>query len=98
MHVVTYMLAISAVWVLSFNLTNHPKYKAAAINFFIPGMFLFVLSDGILAFNKFLLHQPERWDIWVMLTYGLAQLLLTRGYVQVLMLQADTSNEANLTA
>jgi uncharacterized membrane protein YhhN len=96
--VVVYMVIISAVWVLSFNLTNQPKYKAVAINFFIPGMFLFVLSDGILAFNKFLLHQPERWDIWVMLTYGLAQLLLTRGYVQVLMLQADTSNEANLTA
>ena len=83
MHVVTYMLAISAVWVLSFNLTNQPKYKAAAIHFFIPGMFLFVLSDGILAFNKFLLHQPERWDIWVMLTYALAQWLLTEGYISV---------------
>jgi len=83
MHVVTYMLAISAVWVLSFNLTNQPKYKAAAISFFIPGMFLFVLSDGILAFNKFLLHQPERWDIWVMLTYALAQWLLTEGYISV---------------
>ena len=82
--VVVYMVFISTVWVLSFNLTNHPKYKAAAINFFIPGMFLFVLSDGILAFNKFLLHQPERWDIWVMLTYALAQWLLTEGYIRVL--------------
>lgn len=81
--VVVYMVFISTVWVLSFNLTNHPKYKAAAINFFIPGMFLFVLSDGILAFNKFLLHQPERWDIWVMLTYALAQWLLTEGYISV---------------
>lgn len=81
--VVLYMVFISTVWVLSFNLTNQPKYKAAAINFFIPGMFLFVLSDGILAFNKFLLHQPERWDIWVMLTYALAQWLLTEGYISV---------------
>ena len=83
MPVVVYMVFISTVWVLSFNLTNQPKYKAAAINFFIPGMFLFVLSDGILAFNKFLLHQPERWDIWVMLTYALAQWLLTEGYISV---------------
>ena len=83
MPVVVYMVFISTVWVLSFNLTNQPKYKAAAINFFIPGMFLFVLSDGILAFNKFLLHQPERWDIWVMLTYALAQWLLTEGYIRV---------------
>jgi hypothetical protein len=81
--VVVYMVFISAVWVLCFNLTNQPKYKAAAISFFIPGMFLFVLSDGILAFNKFLLHQPERWDIWVMLTYALAQWLLTEGYISL---------------
>ena len=92
MHVVTYMLAISAVWVLSFNLTNQPKYKAAAIHFFIPGMFLFVLSDGILAFNKFLLHQPERWDIWVMLTYALAQWLLTEGYISVVNGTREESN------
>jgi uncharacterized membrane protein YhhN len=90
--VVVYMVFISTVWVLSFNLTNHPKYKAAAINFFIPGMFLFVLSDGILAFNKFLLHQPERWDIWVMLTYALAQWLLTEGYIRVLNGSGEASN------
>ena len=90
--VVVYMVFISTVWVLSFNLTNHPKYKAAAINFFIPGMFLFVLSDGILAFNKFLLHQPERWDIWVMLTYALAQWLLTEGYISVVNGTREESN------
>jgi uncharacterized membrane protein YhhN len=89
--VVVYMVFISTVWVLSFNLTNHPKYKAAAINFFIPGMFLFVLSDGILAFNKFLLHQPERWDIWVMLTYALAQWLLTEGYISVVNVTQEES-------
>ena len=92
--VVVYMVFISAVWVLSFNLTNQPIYKAAAIRFFIPGMFLFVLSDGILAFNKFLLHQPERWDIWVMLTYAAAQLLLTLGYTKVVSIQSagETTN------
>jgi hypothetical protein len=89
--VVVYMVFISTVWVLSFNLTNHPKYKAAAINFFIPGMFLFVFSDGILAFNKFLLHQPERWDIWVMLTYALAQWLLTEGYISVVNVTREES-------
>jgi hypothetical protein len=89
--VVVYMVFISTVWVLSFNLTNQPKYKAVAINFFIPGMFLFVLSDGILAFNKFLLHQPERWDIWVMLTYALAQWLLTEGYISVVNVTREES-------
>jgi uncharacterized membrane protein YhhN len=81
--VVLYMVFISAVWVLSFNLTNQPKYKAVAIKFFIPGMFLFVLSDTLLALNKFLFHYPLRWDIWVMVTYALAQWFLTEGYIRV---------------
>ena len=83
------MVVIATVWVLAFNLSNHLKYKTAAINFFIPGMFLFVLSDGLLAFNKFLFHQPGRWDIWVMLTYGLAQLLLTIGYTKVIPIYSE---------
>ena len=92
MHVVTYMLAISAVWVLSFNLTNQPKYKAVAINFFIPGMFLFVLSDTLLALNKFLFHNPLRWDVWVMVTYALAQWFLTEGYIRVVNGAREESN------
>lgn len=87
--VVIYMVVIGIVWVLSFNLYNHPNFKVAAYNYFIPGMLLFVLSDSMLALNKFLIHQPERWDIWVMLTYALAQLLLTLGYTKVIPIQPD---------
>jgi len=90
--VVVYMVVISAVWVLSFNLTNQPRYKATAINFFIPGMFLFVLSDTLLALNKFLFHYPLRWDIWVMVTYALAQWFLTEGYIRVVNGAGEESN------
>ena len=90
--VVIYMVVISAVWVLSFNLTNQPRYKATAINFFIPGMFLFVLSDTLLALNKFLFHYPLRWDIWVMVTYALAQWFLTEGYIRVVNGAGEESN------
>ncbi len=87
--IVIYMLLIAAVWVCSFNLSNHTAYRPTAINFFIPGMFLFVLSDSLLALNKFLFHFPARWDLWVMITYALAQLLLTRGYESVSQIQKD---------
>ncbi|OYY17909.1 MAG: hypothetical protein B7Y69_10565, partial [Sphingobacteriia bacterium 35-40-8] len=40
----------------------------------------FVASDGLLALNKFLLHN-RNFDIPVMITYGLAILLLTLGFV-----------------
>jgi uncharacterized membrane protein YhhN len=65
--VVTYMFIIGTVWVFSFNLSNHSQYKKTAYYFFIPGMFLFVLSDSLLALNKFLLHYPVRWDGWIIL-------------------------------
>ncbi|MEI6582375.1 MAG: lysoplasmalogenase [Chitinophagia bacterium] len=90
--VVVYMLVISAVWVLSFNLTNQPRYKTTATNFFVPGMFLFVLSDTLLALNKFLFHYPLRWDMWVMVTYALAQWFLTEGYIRVVNVAGEESN------
>lgn len=88
--IVIYMLLIAAVWVGCFNLRNQSAYQSTALYFFIPGMFLFVLSDSLLALNKFLFHFPARWDIWVMLTYALAQLLLTKGYERVSQQQKDT--------
>ncbi len=94
--VVNYMFIIGTVWVFSFNLSNQSQYKKTAYYFFIPGMFLFVLSDSLLALNKFLLHYPVRWDGWIMLTYALAQLLLTRAYLQVLTINGQHNTSANL--
>ncbi|NDA60879.1 MAG: lysoplasmalogenase [Chitinophagia bacterium] len=92
--IVIYMVLIAAVWVCTFNLSNHVNYRWIAFYFFIPGMFFFVLSDALLALNKFLFHFPERWDVWVMLTYASAQLFLTLGYKKVIVVQseADTTS------
>jgi uncharacterized membrane protein YhhN len=65
--------------ILASNLADSIKYSYAAIHYFIPGAVLFVLSDGLLAINKFNLQDPSM-DIFVMLTYGLAQLYLVMGY------------------
>jgi uncharacterized membrane protein YhhN len=81
--VVLYMFIIGTVLVLAFNVSNNTRYKNIAYTCFIPGMFLFTVSDGLLALNKFLFHNPAGWDVWIMLTYGLAQWLLTEGYISV---------------
>ena len=65
--------------ILSANLADSIKYNHPAVHYFIPGAILFVLSDGLLAINKFNLQDPKM-DIFVMLTYGLAQLYLVMGY------------------
>jgi len=81
--VVLYMFIIGSVLVLAFNVSNNTLYKNIAYTCFIPGMFLFTVSDSLLALNKFLLHNPTGWDIWIMVTYALAQWLLTEGYISV---------------
>lgn len=59
------------------------KEKGTAI-LFVCGALLFVLSDSLLAINKF--YAPFSWaGLAVMFTYGLAQVLLVRaamGYIQ----------------
>jgi uncharacterized membrane protein YhhN len=82
--VVIYMVLISFSLVMAFNLMNQVDFRSTAVSFFIPGIGLFILSDAILAFNKFLFQSPATWDVWVMLTYGLAQWMITEGYRQVL--------------
>jgi uncharacterized membrane protein YhhN len=81
--VVLYMFIIGSVLVLAFNVSNNTRYKNIAYTCFIPGMFLFTVSDSLLALNKFLFHNPTGWDIWIMLTYALAQWLLTEGCISV---------------
>ena len=81
--VVLYMFIIGSVLVLAFNASNNALYKNIAFTCFIPGMFLFTVSDSLLALNKFLFHNPAGWDVWIMLTYALAQWLITEGYISV---------------
>ena len=90
--VVLYMFIIGSVLVLAFNVSNNTRYKNIAYTCFIPGMFLFTVSDSLLALNKFLFHNPTGLDIWIMLTYALAQWLLTEGYISVVNGTREESN------
>ena len=77
--IIVYMILIAIMAILSANLADSIKYNHPAVHYFIPGAILFVLSDGLLAINKFNLQDPKL-DIFVMLTYGLAHLYLVMVY------------------
>lgn len=78
--ILVYMAIISLMAVMATQtLVNHTIIQTV-IRCFIPGAALFVLSDGLLALNKFLLHAGSI-DIAVMLTYGMAQYFLVKGFV-----------------
>ncbi|HQR92344.1 MAG: hypothetical protein B7Y15_08740 [Bacteroidetes bacterium 24-39-8] len=78
--IMAYMGIISLMTILAANLAASESLNRNAIKYFIPGAAFFVASDGLLALNKFLLHN-RNFDIPVMITYGLAILLLTLGFV-----------------
>lgn len=80
--ILVYMAIISLMAVMATQILVHPGLIQTSIRCFIPGATLFVLSDGLLALNKFLLHTGFI-DIAVMLTYGMAQYLLVKGFVAV---------------
>ena len=80
--IIKYMFLIALMSILASNLADASIYNHASIQFFIPGAILFIMSDGLLAINKFNLQDPSL-DIFVMLTYGLAQLFLVMGYYKV---------------
>lgn len=80
--IMVYMAIISLMAVMATLTLNNTAMRQTAMDFFIPGAAFFVLSDAILALNKFLLHTGGI-DIAVMLTYGMAQYWLVKGFVAV---------------
>ena len=72
----TYMAVITAMGVMaSLRNTQRPGYELVLI-----GSILFILSDSFLALNKFSSPLPLA-GFWVMLTYGLAQYFIVKGYL-----------------
>ena len=79
--VVLYAFTIGFMLLCAINISNSRRLNKMAVYFFIPGALLFVISDSIIALNRFYLTRPVS-DIYVMLTYGLAQFLIIFGAVK----------------
>jgi uncharacterized membrane protein YhhN len=77
-----YMLFISLMASLAVHTTSNATYKNFALQTFVPGALLFVISDVLLATNKFYSHLPV-FDLGVMLTYAGAQYFLTKGFISI---------------
>jgi len=80
--ILLYMLFISLMASLAVHTTTNMQYTKFALQTFVPGALLFVISDAILATNKFYVHLPVL-DLAVMLTYAGAQYFLTKGFISI---------------
>jgi len=81
--VAVYAVILGLMFVSAINTVKNRSIKRIALNYFIPGAGLFVLSDSILAINKFS-HPFYYGSIAVMLTYAAAIFLLATGITRFL--------------
>ena len=81
--ILVYMLLICAAALMAVHVSKNKGTNIIANNFWIPGMLFFIASDTVLAFNMFdwSINDPiENIGLVTMLTYGLAQFFLVKGF------------------
>lgn len=77
--VAVYAAVICCMLLCSMHIYNRVNYKAAIC--YITGALAFVVSDSLLAINKFYTAFPYS-GLLIMLTYCAAQYFIVRGYIQ----------------
>ncbi len=77
--IIVYMCTVSIMVLLAVNIASSDRYRAVALIYFIPGAFIFLAENTLIALNRF--HYNSNKDVYVlvMITYGLAQYLFVKG-------------------
>ena len=91
--ILVYMLLISTSAIYTVRASLNQKVTMIADLFWTPGMLFFIASDAVLAFNKFYWSTQSPIDqigIVTMATYGVAQLLMVKGFQLYFAKQAQT--------
>ena len=91
--ILVYMALICSAALMAIHAGRYTKEALISKLFWFPGMLFFITSDTVLAFNKFdwAKNMPiKNIGLVTMLTYGLAQVLLTKGF-QIYLKQQTSS-------
>lgn len=81
--ILAYMALICSSALMAIHAGGNIRGELISKLFWFPGMLFFISSDAVLAFNKFdwSIHHPiKNIGLVTMLTYGIAQLFLAKGY------------------
>lgn len=75
--VLAYCLVLTAMGIFAW----HKGIASQQLFFFGIGAILFIISDSLIAYNKFV-NEISLNSLWVMSTYGLAQYLILQGFIK----------------
>ena len=82
--ILVYMALICSAALMAIHAGGNVKASLISKLFWLPGMLFFISSDTVLAFNKFSWQKSglhiQNIGLVTMLTYGIAQLLLVKGF------------------
>jgi len=82
--ILVYMALICSAGLMAIHAGGNLKASLISKLFWFPGMLFFISSDTVLAFNKFSWEKSglhiQNIGLVTMLTYGIAQLLLVKGF------------------
>jgi uncharacterized membrane protein YhhN len=82
--ILVYMALICSAALMAIHAGGNMKASLISKLFWLPGMLFFISSDTVLAFNKFSWEKSglhiQNIGLVTMLTYGIAQLLLVKGF------------------
>lgn len=81
--VIIYMCVICIMAITATNIASSKTLRNLAIQHFIPGAGLFLLSDAVLALDTFFFKESFL-GVVVMMSYGYAQCLLVQGFTKYL--------------
>jgi uncharacterized membrane protein YhhN len=94
--ILVYMALICSAALMAIHAGGNLKASLISKLFWFPGMLFFISSDTVLAFNKFSWEKSglhiQNIGLVIMLTYGIAQLLLVKGF-QLYFKQQVAANE-----
>lgn len=76
--VILYAFTIGFMFLCAINISFSRRLNKIAVSYFIPGALAFVISDSLIALNRFYFTKPTS-DVYIMFTYGLAQFLIICG-------------------
>jgi uncharacterized membrane protein YhhN len=92
--ILVYMALICSAALMAIHAGGNIKASLISKLFWLPGMLFFISSDTVLAFNKFSWEKSgihiQNIGLVTMLTYGIAQLLLVKGFQLYFKQQAAT--------
>lgn len=86
--ILVYMLTVSLMTVAAVNVAGNPAFRQEALHWFIPGAFIFMIENLLVAVNKFI-YQDKDLFIVVMLSYGIAQFCFVKGIEQACLRRAQ---------